>query len=137
MDSNMQFEIQWREKLLSSLARVLTAYNKQVDAERQEAINRQLEIRALYPTPEEAQDAFGYGDITEDAYRGIVEQLESVASPTILSAARDELKEFISRLRREIKGFEWDALPEAEKERIRQSNDQFKADLKRRKEMIS
>lgn len=127
-NNDLLFEIQWREKLLSSLSPTLTTYNKHVTKERQAAMERQAEIRKLYPTPEDAHEAFGYGNITEDEYREIAEQLESV-NITVYTAARDELKSFMSRLRREIKDFTWESTPKEEKERIRANNEQYKQTL--------
>ncbi|OPY61140.1 MAG: hypothetical protein A4E56_02247 [Pelotomaculum sp. PtaU1.Bin065] len=121
MEPNIAFEIEWRKLLITKLSRALTALNKSAAAEKEATITRQAEIRELYPTKEEAHEAFGYGYITEEEWRSIAEQLESVNAPTITSAARDELRDILSRLRKDIRDLEWEAMPEADRERVRQN----------------
>lgn len=126
MDSNIAFEIGWRKLLITKLSRILTALNKSSAAETNAAIAWQSEIRERYPTADEAHEAFGWGYITEEEYRTIAEQLESVNAPTITSAARDELRDILSRLRKDIRDLEWEAMPEADRERVRQNIAKYK-----------
>lgn len=121
MESDIAFEIEWRKLLIAKLSRTLTALNKSAAAEREAAITRQAEIRELYSTEEEAHEAFGNGYITEEEWRAIAEQLESVNAPTITSAARDELRDILSHFRKDIRDLEWEAMPEADRERVRQN----------------
>ena len=126
-------EIEWRKLLIARLSPVLTRLNKVSAAEKAVEEERTAEIRALYPTEEAAHDAFGYGEITEDEYRSIVEGL-NVITVSATSAARDELKSIMACLRRQIKDLEWEMLPEAEKDRIKQSNERYRDELKQRRD---
>jgi len=127
MNNAEQFEIQWRRLMLDKLKPLLTRMNKAADEEIKTAEARQAEIRELYPTKEEAHEAYGYDYITEDEYRSIVERFETkTITPAI--AARDELKSLMSRYRREIKDFEWEILSEFEKQHINEKNKNFKAE---------
>ena len=133
---DIEFEVEWRKLLISRLARVQTTLNKAAEAEQAAAVTRQAEIRELYPTEEEAHEAFGNADITEDEYRAIAAQLQSATAATPTSAARDELRDILSRLRRAIRDLEWETLPDAEKERIRQSGEKFKDRIKAAKDTM-
>jgi len=126
------FEIEWRKALLAKLVRVQTTMNKAVAAEEEAANARRYELRQ-YQTKEEAQEAYGYGDISLEEYRAIVDDFESKPAPTVTSAARDALREYINRLRREIRDFEWAMLPDEEKERIHRSSEEYKAALRKRR----
>ena len=122
--SDIEFEIAWRKRLAASLARVLTTYNKNAEKEHLERVARQAGLREAYPDEEAAQEAFGYGEISEAEYRAIVDQLDEANEPTMCSAARDELRQYIGRLRQGIRDFEWQLLPETEKERINKQNEE-------------
>jgi hypothetical protein len=130
MNNVEQFEIEWRRLLIKNLQPLLTKLNKAADGDIQAVIDRQSEIRELYPTQEDAHEAFGQGWITEDEYRSIVEMLET-ETVTHATAARDELKSLMNRYRREIKDFEFEALPEAEKQRIREQQEQHRQEHER------
>ena len=130
-DRSNDFEIEWRKLLVNRLTPVLTRLNKAYDMEQAEKIARQSEIRKLFPTAEEAHEAFGNGYITEDEWRDIEQQLDSVNENTPTSAARDELKEMLAKLRREIRDFEYSMLSDTEKDRIRRSNDEYAEKLRR------
>lgn len=123
------FEIAWREIVIAKLERVLAPLNKVAKLEQMDAAARQNEIRRAYSTPEEAQDAYGYGYITEDEYQEFLSEMEHKDAPTMTSAARDYIKEQLARLRREIKDFRWMALPEAEREAIKARNKRYREEL--------
>jgi len=128
-----QFEIEWRRYLLDKFKPLLTKLNKAADEQIKAAEARQAEIREIYPTYEAAHEAYGYAYITEDEYRSIVEMFETKkVTPT--TVARDELKSLMARYRREIKNFEFETLPEAEKQLIRTRQDQYRQEHERRME---
>jgi len=126
MENENKFEIQYRELLIRRLNYLLVKLNKEVDSEINGRIARQDDIRSKYPDEEAAHEAFGWGYITEDEYLQIAGQLDSVNDPTTLSAARDELRDFIARLKREIKNFKWSMLSDKEKDDIQKSNEALK-----------
>lgn len=128
MLNDLQFEIAWRKYLIARLEPVLKKVGEAVQKERGKFEARKSEISA-YETAEEAHDAYGYGDITKEEYHAIVEGMSIEAPMTARSAAEDEIKLILGRLRREIKDFEWEMLPDVERDRIRESNEKFKADL--------
>ncbi len=70
----------------------------------------------------------------EEEYRTIAGQLAETDKPTATSAAYDVLRDMLVRLRQEIRDLKWEALPEAERERIRKSTADYKGELKRLKE---
>jgi len=127
------FEIEWRKALIAKLVRVQTTMNKAAAAEEEAANVRRDELRQ-YQTKEEAQEAYGYGDISLEEYRAIVDDFESNPTITVMCAARDDLREYINRLRREIRDFEWAMLPDEEKERIHRRSAEEKAALRKRRE---
>jgi len=131
MNENL-FEIEWRKALVSRLVRVQTTMNKAAAAEEEAANARRDELRQ-YQTKEEAIEAYGYGDISLEEYRAILDDFESKPAPTVTSAARDALREYINRLRRDIRYFEWEMLPDEEKERVHRSNEEKKAALRKRR----
>jgi hypothetical protein len=122
----INFEIAWRELLIKKLTYVQTKLNKETTAQVEAKRARQSELRSLYPSAEAAHEAYGWGFITEDEWREIEQELESVNASTEVSAARDELKSFITRLRREIRDLKWELLPQDEQERIRKSRERMR-----------
>ncbi|MBQ5712364.1 MAG: hypothetical protein IIV61_07120 [Oscillospiraceae bacterium] len=97
-----------------------------------------LEALGEYKTFNDAQEAYGFGMITETEFDQIVdflenkEQMKSVRSPE--EHAADILQEYIIGLEREIASFEFDMLPQKEQKRIRQQNFEL---LERRKKRMS
>lgn len=133
-NADYEFEIACRQMVVDRLARTLSKLKKDAEAERAAVIARQAELREMYPTEDDAHEAWGYGYITEDEYRTIAGQLADADKPTVTSAARDILCDVLARMRQEIRDLKWEALPEAERERIRKSNADYKDNLKRLKE---
>lgn len=132
MNNDIAFEIRWRKALIKKLIPFAEKFSKRAENQRTKQIDRQSELRSLYPTEEEAHEAFGYGNITEDEYLQIAEDLAIPDKPTNDSAARDELYDLISRLKREVKDFEWELLPEREREAIKVANAEFRNSIKAR-----
>lgn len=126
----MKIEIDSRNTLLKRLEKVKASLIKVVD---KEVAKRAEKIEKLqkYDSVEEAHDAFGYGEITEEEYREVVEFFESgkkfiTETKTKNSIALEILNNFISRLKKDVRALEWDMLSEDEKERIRKSNEELK-----------
>jgi hypothetical protein len=134
-DADYQLEIDCRQMVVDRLARTLTKLKKDAEVERATVVARQAELRDLYPTEDDAHEAWGYGYITEDEYKTIAGQLAEANNPSVTSAARDVLRDMLARLRQEIRDLKWEALPEAERERIRNSTADYKDKLKRLKEV--
>ncbi|MCB8818669.1 hypothetical protein [Desulfosporosinus shakirovi] len=135
MNHDIAFEIEWRKLLISKMARTLNALKKNSEAEKAAILARQTKISELYPTAQEAHDAYGYGYITEDEYRTITKKLASVDIPTATSAASDELRDIVSRLKKQIRDLEWEALPESEREAIRLRTERHVSEIKQAKEV--
>jgi hypothetical protein len=123
MDAN-KFEIQWREILLKKLKSPLASLEKQCGKEWAKRNERIRNLRA-YPTLEDAQEAYGYGDITLEEYDLICRGFEEEEKTMPFEAARDELAEIVAKLKKDIRDLEWESLPEEEKDRIIESNGKF------------
>lgn len=85
---------------------------------------KRLEELGRFKDARDAQDAYGFGCITEEEYDAVLdflehkEEMKSVKSPE--EHAADILQEFAFKLRQDIAGFEFELLPPKEQERIRQ-----------------
>ena len=128
-----KFEIRCRKLAIKKLSTGIKQLEALVEKEKQK---REDEFKSLsvYETYEEIQDIYGYGEMTDDQRELAIAILENheteMKNPTTSnSAALSILKDFISRLNREIRGFEWDYLPEDEKERISRERAEHKSDL--------
>lgn len=133
MDADLKFEIACRKLLLKRLQTPLNTLERARDKEAGK-YNDRVTIISEYNTREEAHDAFGYGYITEDEYRHVCalfdtgEQIRE-GGITAAGAAIDMLLEFMGRLKREIRDFEWEALPEEERKRRSQATEKYKEEL--------
>jgi hypothetical protein len=129
-------EIEWRETLVKALQPSLKSLVKKHEKELEK--KRMLrEKLSVYNTEEEAKEAFGYGDITEEEYRQITDEFEifdMTADMTAVSASLDELIHIISRLKSEIRYFEWEDLPEEEKTRREKIAEDYEKLREERKE---
>jgi Lhr-like helicase len=117
---------------------VLKRLQSAVEKETQKAIEQTIKL-AQYSSYEDAQEAYGYGNITFDEFERVAklfEGLEEKPKVTAVGAAHDELAHFISRLRREIRGFEWEMLPDEEKERIERETEERHAIIEIRRGQI-
>lgn len=135
MNKTLAMEIDWREYLIKKL--MPTCNSLQVAARKEKEKNEaRLSTLRGYNTAEEAQDAYGYGSITREEYEAILDRIETdkeaAATVTKNSAALEELSAFIARLQREVRDLRWETLPDAEKERIRTANSDYKEELNRR-----
>ena len=127
----IKLEIRARKELQKRLEhpmKLLKAAAEKAAQKRRERIEHLTE----YKSYREAQDAYGWDLITEEEFDEIVrimeegtEALEKETTP--VEIAVDILKKFIGGLSYEIASFEFDLLPEAEKERVRQKNEEILA----------
>jgi hypothetical protein len=78
----------------------------------------------------ETQDAYGWEQITSDELdriKRLFDGLEDEPEQTVIGAATDELWHFVTRLRSDIRSFEWETLPDEEKERIERESAERRA----------
>lgn len=135
--ASLAIEIKVREILLKRLthpADLLRAAAKKEADRRDERVNNARE----YKTYAEAQEAYGWGLITDEEFAGIAkaleegdEYIETTRTPTEL--ASEMLKEFIARLESDIRSFKYELLPPEEKERIHKESEERRARIEARK----
>ena len=135
-DAGLRFEINCRRLLLKKLEPIKKRFQSTVASENASHEDAKAQLLGTYESVEEAHEAFGYGEITEEQYRFIADGVEAPAV-SLNSAALDLLNDFIVQLTRQIKDFVWEDLPLAERERIRQSNEQYIANLQAKKATIA
>lgn len=86
-------------------------------------VKRENREKALlqYKTADELQDAYGYGDITQEEYCRLLDLLEGVeakiAFPSKYEMALSELNDIIRKVRNMANEFEYILLPDEEKKR--------------------
>lgn len=121
-----KFEIRARKLVLKRLT--TPAKQAKAAADKKEAERRaRIEAACAYESYQDAQNAYGWGIITEEEFDEIAEILEKGTAElegcrTPEEAAASILEDFIHHLEREIAGLEFELLPEKEKARIRQRN---------------
>ena len=127
----LQLEIKARKELARRLEHPLKLLKIAAEKERQKRKER-IEHLTEYKSYREAQDAYGWEIITEEEFDEIVrileegtEALEKEISP--VEIAENLLQKFIGSLTYEAASFEFDLLPDAEKERIRAKNEEILA----------
>lgn len=127
----LQLEIKARKELARRLDHPLKLLEVAAEKEQKKRKER-IESLTEYKSYQEAQDAYGWEFITEEEFDEIVrileegtEKLEKERSP--VEVAKDILNRFVNGLVSEIASFEFDLLPEDEKECIRQKNDEILA----------
>jgi len=133
----LKIEIKVREILLKRLthpAELLNTVAKKESDLRTKRVNNARE----YKTYTEAQDAYGWGIITDEEFAGITkaleegdEYIESTRTPTEL--ANEMLREFIERLESDVRSFKYELLPPEEKERIHKESEERRARIEARK----
>ena len=127
----IRLEIRARKELLKRLDHPQKLLKVAAEKEQQKRKER-IENLTQYKSYREAQDAYGWEIITEEEFDEIVKilekgtaDMENEVSP--VEIAKHLLDKFVGGLMREIASFEFDLLPEAEKDRIRQHNDEILA----------
>jgi hypothetical protein len=121
-----QFEIEWRKLLIKRLENPLKLLQAAQGNETQKAIEKTSKL-VKFDSYEDAQEAYGYGDITMDELDRIKDMFdgaENKPEQTSIGAATDELFHIISRLRSDVRSFEWTLLPDEEKERIERASEE-------------
>lgn len=126
-----ELEIKARKELARRLDHPLKLLEAAAEKEQKKRKER-IESLSEYKSYREAQDAYGWEIITEEEFDEIVrileegtEKLEKERTP--VEVAKNILNRFINGLVSEVASFEFDLLPEEEKERIRQKNDEILA----------
>lgn len=134
---SLAIEIKIREILLKRLTHpaelLKTAAKKEADR-RDARVNGARE----YKTYDEAQEAYGWGLITDEEFAGIAKVLEegdkyneTARTPTEL--ANEMLRDFMGRLEGDIRSFKFELLPPEEQERIHKESEERRARIKERK----
>lgn len=127
----IKLEIRARQELIKRLEhpmKLLTVAAAKEEQKRKERIEHLTE----YKSYREAQDAYGWDIITEEEFDQIVKVLEEGTEAiekesTPVEVALELLRRFIGSLNYERASFEFDLLPEAEKERVRARNEEILA----------
>ena len=114
-------EIKIRRLVIKKLDTAITALDK--TTERTKAEKRaKLEELMEYKTYNEAQDAYGWGMITEKEFDQICDMLEhkekTVETPGIEECASNILKELRTSMYKDIHHYEFELLPREERLRI-------------------
>ena len=125
MKNSTELEIEWREELIKRLQTPLKSLNKAYKEEQQVMADRLKEL-SIYNSPEDAHEAYGNNSITIEEYYQICDGFITKKESTSVSAARDELRHIISRLKGDIRDFKWEELPDEERARILLSNEEYK-----------
>lgn len=127
------FEITWRKELIKRLQSPMNTLTRKYEKEQAQKQKRVEELRQ-YSSSEEAHEAYGYAYITLDEYEQICkdfENVEKILSP--VAAAREELRTIISRLKEDVRYFEWEKLSDSEKREIEKSNEIYRNNIRAEK----
>lgn len=123
--ADARFEIRVRKLALKRLAVPLKQAIAAGEKARAVRIER-LQKLSDYKSFDEAQEAYGYGAITEQEFDAICASLERQEElkeeRSAEECAAEILHEFIQRLTREIAHFEFELLPQEEREKILKRN---------------
>jgi DNA-binding ferritin-like protein (Dps family) len=127
----LQLEIKARKELARRLEHPLKLIETAAKKEQQKRQER-IEHLTEYKSYNEAQEAYGWEMITEEEFDEIVrileegtERIEKERTP--VEIAKDILNKFVNGLIYEIASFEFDLLPEEEKARVREKNEEILA----------
>lgn len=118
-------EIRSRKLVLKRLEYPLSLAVAAAEKEKTARLKR-LDELGQYKDFRDAQDAYGFGVITEEEYDAVLdflenkEKMEAVKSPE--EHAADILQEFVLKIQRDIAGFGFELLPRREQEKIRQQS---------------
>lgn len=131
MRKAITLELKARKELLKRLQHPTQLIDTAAKKEKDKRAAR-IEAARQYKDFYDAQDAYGCGVITEEEFDEICEALElgdkyinEEKSP--VEAAAEILGDFVRKQLSEIHNLEWDLLPEKEKDRIRQQNEEILA----------
>ena len=131
---SLRTEIRARKMIIKKLETAINALQKTADRQKAEKEAERAKLLE-YKTYTEAQDAYGWGLITEEEFDRIVEFLESsqkvVDEPTAEDIAVKVLLNWQYHMGSEIAGLEFEMLPKEEQSKILDKNLEI---LKRREE---
>jgi hypothetical protein len=127
----LRLEIKAREELARRLEHPLKLLKTAAEKEQKKRQDR-IEHLTEYKSYSEAQEAYGWEIITEEEFDEIVRILETGTESiekerTPVEVALEILQKFVGGLHYEVASFEFDLLPEDEKERVRQKNEKILA----------
>lgn len=122
---SIRMEIKARKLVIKKLATAISALQKTADRQKAEKTAKREKLLE-YKTYNEAQDAYGYGFITEEEFDEIVEFLEKsqqiVDEPTAEELALKILLNWRHHMGLEIANLEFEMLPKEEQSRILEKN---------------
>lgn len=122
---SIRVEIKARKLVIKKLATAISALQKTADRQKAEKTAKREKLLE-YKTYNEAQDAYGYGFITEEEFDEIVEFLEKsqqiVDEPTAEELALKILLNWRHHMGLEIANLEFEMLPKEEQSRILEKN---------------
>ena len=129
--------IRANKEVLRRLETPIKRLREKVERERTDRAVRRQALRE-YKTESEIMDAYGWGQITDDERRELLDGLEGdriyvEETPTVSSEALSVLEDFASRLRREIDSFQFDLLPPKEQDRILREREERLEKAKKRR----
>ncbi len=130
---DIKMEIEARKEVLRKIENPFKRLQAQADKNVQKRKDK-IDAAKTYSSVEEAREMWGYDAITEDELHDVERFFEEGEDFIANQISPQEyavriLGEFISRLRSDIRSFEFELLPPEEQERIRQQH----AELRRRK----
>lgn len=125
-----EFEVKCRKYLLKRLGVLERDIEKVVEKEKY-GRKKQIEELCKYKNTDEAQEAYGYEEITDEEFREICDVLEKGAAfveftKTPKAAALEILHDFMHRQERDIADFEWEMKSPEEQEQIWKANEEFR-----------
>ena len=122
---SIRVEIKARKLVIKKLATAISVLQKTADRQKAEKTAKREKLLE-YKTYNEAQDAYGYGFITEEEFDEIVEFLEKsqqiVDEPTAEELALKILLNWRHHMGLEIANLEFEMLPKEEQSRILEKN---------------
>lgn len=122
---SIRVEIKARKLVIKKLVTAISALQKTADRQKAEKTAKREKLLE-YKTYNEAQDAYGYGFITEEEFDEIVEFLEKsqqiVDEPTAEELALKILLNWRHHMGLEIANLEFEMLPKEEQSRILEKN---------------
>ncbi len=123
---DLKLEIKARKLLLKKLGNVSERMNKQAQ---KQIDNRKAEVEQMseYRSIEEARDAYGWNIITEEQFEEFKKMFEAGEDYVDNRVSAEEvasgmLNDFLSRIKRDIRSFEFELLPSAEQETMREKH---------------
>ena len=134
---DLKLGIRANKEALRRLETPIKRLREKVERERTDRAVRRQALRE-YKTESEIMDAYGWGQITDDERRELLDGLEGdriyvEETPTVNSEALSVLEDFASRLRREIDSFQFDLLPPKEQDRILREREERLEKAKKRR----